>query len=139
MAADGAAKATIDELSKALSVKSIIGEPIEMDDKIILPVTKIGIGFGTGVDQEVGGIGGMAGKAGGGGGISPVAVVVIFKGIKGPEGIRVIPLVAPSAHAGLAESMTHIASIVLSRLNSKKEAGEGHPQHTSHEPKMEIK
>jgi uncharacterized spore protein YtfJ len=144
MAANDAAKTAIDELSKALSVKSIIGEPIEMDDKIILPITKMGIGLGAGVDLEVKGIGGMTGKAGGGGGISPVAVVVIFKGIEGPEGIRVIPLVEPSAHAGLAESMTHIASTFLSRLNTNKEAGEGAgeghhpPRHTSQAARVKI-
>jgi uncharacterized spore protein YtfJ len=138
MADDDAAKTAINELSKALSVRSIIGEPIEMDDMIILPITKMGIGLGAGVDLEVKGIGGMNGKAGGGGGISPVAVVVIFKGIKGPEGVRVIPLAAPSDNAGLAESMTHIASTVLSRLNANKEAGEVRSQHMSHASKVKI-
>ncbi len=123
MAPDDAVKAAIDELSKVLSIKSIIGEPIEMEDKIILPVTKIGVGFGTGIGHGVEdkSAGGIAGSAGGGGGIFPVAVVVIFKGIEGPEGIRVMPLGAPSEYIGLAESMTQIASTVISKLTPDKE------------------
>ncbi len=120
MASEDAVKAAIDELSKTLSIKSIIGEPIEMEDKIILPVTKMGIGFGTGISRgvEEKSAGGITGSAGGGGGIFPVAVVVIFKGIKGPEGIRVIPLGKPSEYIGLAESMTQVASTVISKIPS---------------------
>lgn len=141
MAAEDAVKTAIDELSNALSVKSIIGEPIEMEDKIIIPVTKIGMGFGAGTNQraENKSIGGIAGGAGGGGGIFPVAVVIIFKGIKGPEGIRVIPLTSPSANTELAGSMTKIASTVLSKLNIKKEANENKLQGTSHAAKVKIK
>jgi uncharacterized spore protein YtfJ len=47
-----AIRATVDELLKVLSARNIIGEPMDLEDKIIIPITKMGMGFGTG--QEPG-------------------------------------------------------------------------------------
>ena len=47
-----AIKAALDELIEALSARSIIGEPIEMEDKVIIPITKMGMGFGTDIGQR---------------------------------------------------------------------------------------
>jgi uncharacterized spore protein YtfJ len=126
MAAEDAIKATVDELLKALSAKNIIGEPIETEDKILIPITKMGMGFGTGMSHgtEETHKGEIAGGAGGGVGVFPVAVVVIFKGIKGSEGIKVIPLAAPSP---LAESMVHIANTVMEKLTNRREGAEKGP------------
>ena len=52
MTVEDTIKTTIDELQKVLSAKNIIGEPIEMEDKIVLPITKMGMGFGTGSSQS---------------------------------------------------------------------------------------
>jgi len=94
MAAEDAIKATVDELLKALSARNIIGEPIEMEDKIIIPITKMGMGFGTGIGRGSEDLGnrGVTGGAGGGVGVFPVAVVIVFKGIAGSEGVKVVPL-----------------------------------------------
>jgi len=123
MAAEDAIKATIDELLKALSAKNIIGEPIEMEDKIIIPITKMGMGFGTGVGQggEDASKGGVASAAGGGVGVFPVAVVIVFKSVVGSEGVKVVPLAAPSP---LTEPVSNIARILMDRLVSRKESEE---------------
>ncbi|MCX6676898.1 MAG: spore germination protein GerW family protein [Methanothrix sp.] len=92
-----AKKATLDELLDALSAQSIMSEPIEMEDKIIIPVTKMGMGFGTDLgrtDRDGSHEGPARCGAGGGIGIYPVAVVVVFKGICGPEGVKVINMAA---------------------------------------------
>ncbi len=138
MATNYAVKAAIDELYESLSVDSIIGEPIAIGDKIILPVTKMGIVFGTGL--HCGAQDSCAdGNAGGGGGIFPVAVVVISKSIQGPEGIRVIPLTKPSTQVELAESLNHIASAVVSRLKASSTASENKPSHIPNTARVEIK
>ncbi|MGA9097404.1 MAG: spore germination protein GerW family protein [Methanotrichaceae archaeon] len=138
MAADDAAKAAIDELYKSLTIDRIIGAPIEIGDKIILPITRMGIVFGTGL--HYGAQDNCAeGRAGGGGGIFPVAVVIIFKSIKGPEGIRVVPLTIPSAQFGLAESLGQIVSSAISRLNVSKTASENKPPNVPHTAEVEIK
>lgn len=98
MSGSDAKKDTIDELLEALPAWSIMGDPMEIEDKIIIPVTKIGMGFGTDMGRK----GQDANKevpircaAAGGMGIFPVAVVVVFKGVCWPEGVKVIALSPP--------------------------------------------
>ncbi len=124
MAAEEAIKATVDELLKALSAKNIMGEPVETEDKIIIPITKMGMGFGTGSAHEENGPGG----AGGGVGVYPVAVVIVFKGVTGPEGVKVVPLTG--AHP-LTEPVTNIAHIFLEKLMGHKESEERKPAHVA--------
>jgi len=98
MSADDFVNTTIEELQKVLLAKSIVGDPIEMEDKIVLPISKVGLGFGSG--SKKGSENKKAGNsegAGGGMGILPVAVVIVFKGVEGPEGIKVVPLAIPGA------------------------------------------
>lgn len=128
MADGNAARAAMDELHKSLSIDSIIGKPIDVGDKIILPVSKIGMIFGSGMSCGVNG-NCAEGKAGGGGGISPVAVVVISKDIRGPDGIRIMPIAKSSAQDELAES---IVSALASRMGSSKAARKSKPPRNPH-------
>lgn len=118
MVEEDTAKAVIDELLKAISAKNIVAEPIEMEDKLIIPFIKIGLGFGTGVGQggDVGSSGGRPGAAGGGVGVFPVAVMLVFKGVSGPDGVKIVPLTAPSP---LADPMASIAHLVMDLLKSR--------------------
>lgn len=130
MAAEDAIRTTVDELLKALSANNIIGGPIETEDKILIPITKMGMGFGTGIGPgtEEMNKGGITGGAGGGVGVFPVAILVIFKGITGPEGVKVMPLAAPSP---LAEPIAHIANTLMEKLANRREGGEKRPKHAA--------
>jgi len=104
-------KTTVDELLKVLATDNVIGETMEVDDKVIIPLTKIGLMFGTGA-----GMGGMSrdqkGKgagAGGGAGISPVSVIIAFKNIKGPEGIQILSVHGMGPLAKMATDIGHAA------------------------------
>jgi uncharacterized spore protein YtfJ len=123
MATEDNIKATIDELQKVLSANNIIGAPIEMEDKIVIPITKMGMGFGAGTGQgsnkNAGGT--SSGGAGGGVGVFPVAVVIVFKGVAGPEGVKVVPLGTTNA---LTESLSGIASAIVGKLVGKKDSSE---------------
>lgn len=85
---------TVEEIRKVLNIENVIGEIIETDDKVMIPVTRIGMGFGAalgeGKNQE--NMGGEGAGAGGAAGIEPIAMVVIFKSVEGPEGVKVLPL-----------------------------------------------
>ncbi|MCX6679544.1 MAG: spore germination protein GerW family protein [Methanothrix sp.] len=112
-----AIKATLDERFEALS-SQLICEPIELEDKIIIPITKTGIGLctdiartGPHVSQE----GLERCKAGGGVGIFPFAVVIVFKGISGPEGVKVVPLSPPG------DSLSDIAHLFMEKLMAHRE------------------
>ena len=78
-------KTTLNELSKLITSNSVIGDPIETEDKILIPVVKMGFGFGTGGGSSLEG-------TGAGGGVEPVSMVVVSKGMEGAEGIRVLDI-----------------------------------------------
>jgi len=72
-------KSILDELKAIAKTETIVGEPITIGDKTIVPVCKITLGFGAG-----GGTGGAKDKgegagSGGGGGVAifPAAFIVI--------------------------------------------------------------
>jgi uncharacterized spore protein YtfJ len=72
-------KSILDELKAIAKTETIVGEPITIGDKTIVPVCKITLGFGAG-----GGTGGTKDKgegagSGGGGGVAifPAAFIVI--------------------------------------------------------------
>lgn len=81
-------KTTLQEMEKLLSTKTVIGEPITIQDHTLIPVIAIGFGFGVGAGsgkgegkqktQEGKGEGG-GGGASGGAGIKPTALVIIDK------------------------------------------------------------
>jgi uncharacterized spore protein YtfJ len=132
MAAEDTIKATVDELLKAIPAKNIVGDPIETEDKVIIPITKMGMGFGTGTGSgtDEKGTGNAAGGAGGGVGIFPVAVVIVFKGVSGPDGVQVVPLGAPNP---LADSVARVAHTFLERLEGQwqRERAERKESHRS--------
>jgi len=86
---DNPIKVTVDELKKLLDIKNFIGEPIETDDKVLIPFLKWGFGFGTGKGDSPDG-GGLG--AGGAAGIEPISIVVLDKKTEGLEGIKVLNL-----------------------------------------------
>jgi uncharacterized spore protein YtfJ len=113
-----AIRSAFDGLFEALSVQLIV-EPIELEDKIIIPITKMGMGFGTDIDQsgpdaDQEGMAGRKAGAGGGAGIFPIAVVIVFKGISGPEGVKVVALPQPG------ESISDIAQVLIETIMSYK-------------------
>lgn len=81
-------KVTVEELRKLINVDNVIGNPIETEDKILIPVTKIGLGFGVG--ENIMGKEGDA--AGAGAGVEPISMVMIPKKGDTAEGVRVLDL-----------------------------------------------
>ena len=82
-------KETASELERILASKNVMGDPVDIADKAVIPVARFGFGFGAG-----GGTGKMGGGegGGGGGGIDPIALVIVHKDVSGPEGIQVLSL-----------------------------------------------
>lgn len=85
-------KVTVEELRKLISIDNFIGEPIETEDKMLVPVMRMGFGFGTGenIASENNGI------VGAGAGVEPVSMVIIPKAGNSGEGIRVVNLTGGS-------------------------------------------
>ena len=124
MTGTDAIRAAVDELLGVLSTRNIIGEPMEMGDKIIMPITKMGMGFSAsqGKDSRGNEISKM--KAGGGAGVMPVAIVVVFKEIPGEEGVKVIPLSGRSSDRLYLGSIAGAAQSILERIAASREGSE---------------
>lgn len=113
--------AALDELFKTISAQ-LICEPIELEDKIIIPISKMDMGFSTNMDRTGANVkeesvkeeGLMKHVAGGGVGVFPVAVLIIFKGISGPDGVKVMALSPPG------ESLSDIAYDLMEMMSHKK-------------------
>lgn len=114
-------KTCVQEIEKVLTTKTVVGEPMTVEDNTIIPLVSIGFAFGAG-----GGSGkgrkeqgeGTGGGAGGGGGIKPVAVIVVNK-----EGVRIEPM--KGAVASIGERVADIVAKVMEKRGEKKKEEKG--------------
>ncbi|MCP4632247.1 MAG: sporulation protein [candidate division Zixibacteria bacterium] len=72
-------RAVVEELRSMAKTESIIGKPITVGDKTVIPVCKISVGFGAGGGEGEKKVGekGFGGGGGGGASIEPTAFVII--------------------------------------------------------------
>ncbi len=98
----------IAELERMLSSKTVVGDPITVDNSTIVPLVSVGFGFGVGAGEgsQAGGRSrGQGGATAGGGGVKPVAVL-----IADDKGTRLESInVAATVLGKVAESVTEIA------------------------------
>ena len=84
-------KTTLEEIEKVLTARTVVGEPITIEDKTLVPLISIGFGFGAGGGSGKGEAKqkgeGEGGGTGGGAWVRPIAVIVIDK-----EGVRIEPI-----------------------------------------------
>lgn len=71
--------AIMGELKAIASTKSIVGDPITLGDKMLVPVSKIMVGFGVGggEGEDTKKLGGFAGGGAGGARVEPMGFIVI--------------------------------------------------------------
>ena len=109
-------KTTVEELRKLVNVDNVIGSPIETEDKILIPVMRMGVGFGVGEN--------MFGKegsdaAGAGAGVEPISMVLIPKKGNAAEGVRVLDLSKGSnVNKALSDLGLIIGDLVKKYMNS---------------------
>jgi uncharacterized spore protein YtfJ len=106
-------KTTMGEIEKMLTTKTVVGDPMMVDGKTLIPLISVGFGFGAGygsgkmaAKQEQEGIGE---GTGGGAGIRPIAVIVSDQ-----EGVRIEPI-----KGGLASAMEKLGEKILPSLVDK--------------------
>ena len=109
-------KTTVEELHKLINIDNVIGKPIETDDKILIPVMRMGVGFGAG--ENVFGKEG-SGAAGAGAGMEPVSMVLIPKKGNTSEGVRVLDLTkGNNTNKALSDLSLMISDLIKSYLDS---------------------
>ena len=111
MAIENLIRTMLQELREIVKTETVVGEPLQAGDTIIVPVSKISFGFGAG--------GGKGGKAdsgsgiGGGGSVEPVAFIVIAKGKA-----QLLPLEGKGMSVG---DLLKYAPDVIKKIKSFKE------------------
>lgn len=110
-------KTTVEEIIKVLNIDNVVGTTIETEDKLLIPITRMGIGFGAGMGNGQDDQGGAVSGAGGAFGIEPAAVIVIFKGVTGSEGVKVLSLKSPDP---LSRSIREITNAVLKKMDNDR-------------------
>ena len=109
-------KTTVEELHKLINVDNVIGTPIETEDKLLIPVIRMGVGFGVGenLTSKEG-----SGAAGAGAGVEPISMVLIPKKGNNAEGVRVLDLSkGNTTNKALSDLGLMIGDIVKKYLNS---------------------
>ncbi|MFA5879568.1 MAG: spore germination protein GerW family protein [Candidatus Margulisiibacteriota bacterium] len=67
----------IEKLNNSATVKTVFGEPIKAEGKTIIPVAKIGYGFGGGQGTKEAGLNNDNLGMGGGMGVNPIGVIEV--------------------------------------------------------------
>jgi len=117
-------KTTLQEIEKILTTRTIVGEPMTLDGRTVVPLISIGFGFGAG-----GGSGkgegqrkgeGEGGATGGGAWIRPIAVVVSDK-----DSIRVEPIIGgfSAALEKVGESIPKLVEKIVEKVTERKKEG----------------
>jgi uncharacterized spore protein YtfJ len=80
-------KATLVEVERLLSTRTVVGEPVTVDGQTIIPLIAVGFGFGagggSGREQKTTSVEGFGAGSGAGGGVKPVAIIIVNK-----DGVR---------------------------------------------------
>ena len=107
-------KATITEMERILTSKTVIGEPITSGGKTVVPLLSVGAGFGAGAgsgkEDEA-----TSGGAGGGFGIKPVAVIIIEE-----DAVRVEP-VQKKAGSLIEQLADKVPSLIKKEIDEREE------------------
>lgn len=99
----------VGEIERMLNTKTVVGEPITVENNTLIPLVNVGFGFGVGggegTEPKKGS--GHGGGTGGGGGVKPVALVIVNE-----DGVRVEPIKSGTASVleKVAESIGSVAS-----------------------------
>lgn len=115
-------KTTVEELRKLVNVDNVVGTPIETEDKILIPVMRMGVGFGAG-ESLFGKEGSDA--AGAGAGVEPISMVLIPKKGNDAEGVRVLDLSkGTETNKALSDLGLIITDLVKGFMNTNEDIDE---------------
>ena len=113
-------ESVIGQLRQISSTETIIGKPVTLGEKLIVPVTRVMIGFGAGgaEGQQQGKGSGFAGGGGGGARVEPVGFIVIVD-----DKISFLPT-SPRKFEGLIEAIPNIVEKIANIKKAKTGNGD---------------
>ena len=118
-------KTTLQEIEKVLNTRTIVGDPIAVDGKTIIPLISAGFAFGAGGGSGRGegqgrreGKGeGEGGATGGGAWVRPIAVI-----ISDADGVRVEPVIGgvSGAMEKIGESVPRLVEKIVDKWADRR-------------------
>lgn len=118
MAGEEMIRIAVSELERLISTKNVVGEPVAMGDRVMIPISGYGFGFGGGsgsgtAGETKTGAGGEGSAVGAGAGVTPIAIVVLDGTVCGPTGIQVHLL---RKRSELAEVVSTLSSSLVPQV-----------------------
>jgi len=106
----------VNEIERMLNTKTVVGDPITIEENTLIPLISVGFGFGVGGGEgtDSSKCAGVGGGTGGGGGVKPVALIVINK-----DGVRVEPIKGGTASV-LEKVAEVVGKVTAEKAGSKK-------------------
>jgi len=117
-------KTTLGEIEKVLSTRTVVGEPITIQDVTLIPLISVGFGFGAGGGEGRGEAKqkgeGSGGGTGGGAWVRPKAVIIIDK-----EGVRIEPIMGSISYAieKVGERIPQMVEKCIEKWEERKKEG----------------
>jgi sporulation protein YtfJ len=124
----------VEQLEKLITTKTIVGEPITVAGKTVVPISKVSFGFGSGGgegkrDEESG----FGGGGGGGAKIEPVAFLVVSE-----DEVKLLPATGKGIDIGkIVEAVPEVVDKIKS-LKEKKGKGKDRVKDKDEEPEKSV-
>lgn len=126
-------KVTVEELYKLINIDNVIGDPIETEDKILIPVMRMGVGFGSGENM----LGKEGNAAGAGAGLEPISMVMIPRKGNTAEGVRVLDLSKGSeTNKAIADIGQVVSDLIKKFLDTQDSANDVYDESEFIEPEF---
>jgi uncharacterized spore protein YtfJ len=106
-------KTITEEMHRTLTAQTVIGDPISIEGKTIIPLVSVGMGFGVGAGSAKEQEKPSSGGGGGGLGIKPVAVIIIDASQARVE------ILKPHKHT-MIEELADVAPKIAESFSKKK-------------------
>ncbi|NKX44699.1 GerW family sporulation protein [Roseicyclus persicicus] len=107
---------TVAELDRLLNARNVLGDPIERDGMVVVPIVSYGFGFGAGSGTGDGK--GTGGGAGAGGGIKPLGAIILDAHGARVEGMK-------GTVSSLVQTLADAAGRVMAARDGKAPETEG--------------
>jgi uncharacterized spore protein YtfJ len=130
MAGEEMIRIAVSELERLISTKNVVGEPVAMGDRVMIPISGYGFGFGGASGKGMAGetqtgAGGEGSGVGAGAGVTPIAVVILDGTVCGPTGVQVHLLKKRSELAEVVSTLSSsLVPQVIDALRCKEGAAE---------------
>ena len=112
---DSLVKTTLGEIEKVLHSRTVVGEPLAIQNVTLIPLISVGFGFGAGGGSGKGETKqkgeGAGGGTGGGAWVKPVAMVVIDK-----DGVRIEPI-----RGGVSTTIEKLGDVITQTIEKSVE------------------